>query len=263
MGIGWLAQRCLAAFAIALAAWFASEFRLTRVAASSARPSFVEFESGHVRPLAISPDGATLFAVKIPYLRNLYDKVGMFGAPAVTFYGAADSGNLGNQIRGFGFTGDGSTDTIIRFLSATVFNPTAKSGFPQQNPDATRSDVEQFLLAFDSDLAPIVGQQVTLTSTNGAAVGPRIDLLISRASTPFVSKALGGQAMECDLVAHVVLNRRMNTYLYDPTAGNFMAGGGLTRVTDGTMRAWAAQPGQEITYTASTPGSGLRLLGSN
>jgi len=201
--------------------------------------------------------------VKIPHLRNLYDKVGMFGAPAVTFYGAADSGNLGNQIRGFGFTGDGSTDTIVRFLSATVFNPTANSGFPQQNPDATRSAVEQYLLAFDSDLAPIVGQQVTLTSTNGAAVGPRIDLLISRASTPFVSKALGGQAMECDLVAHVVLNRRMNTYLYDPTAGNFMAGGGLTRVTDGTMRAWAAQPGQEITYTASTPGSGLRLLGSN
>jgi hypothetical protein len=34
--------------------------------------------------------------------------------------------------------------------------------------------VEQYLLAFDTDLAPIVGQQVTLTAANAAAVGPRI-----------------------------------------------------------------------------------------
>jgi DNA-binding beta-propeller fold protein YncE len=198
--------------------------------------------------------------VKIPHLRNLYDKVGMFGAPAATFYGAADSGNLGNQIRGFGFTGDGSTDTIFRFLSATVFNPTANSGFPQQNPDATRRDVEQFLLAFDSDLAPIVGQQVTLTSGNGGAAGPRIDLLIARASAPFTSKSLGGRVMECDLVASVVQNGKMTAYLFDPVAGNFLANDGQTRVTDPAMRSWAAQPGEEITYTAATPGSGLRLL---
>jgi hypothetical protein len=122
--------------------------------------------------------------------------------------------------------------------------------------------VEQFLLAFDSDLAPIVGQQVTLTSINSAAAGPRIDLLISRASAPFVSKALGGQVMECDLVARVVLNRRTETYLFDPVAGNFIGSNGLTRVTDQAMRAWAATPGQEVTYTASTPGSGMRLLNS-
>ena len=35
--------------------------------------------------------------VKIPHLRNLYDKIGMFGAPAVTFYGAADSGNTATR----------------------------------------------------------------------------------------------------------------------------------------------------------------------
>jgi hypothetical protein len=200
--------------------------------------------------------------VKIPHLRNLYDKVGMFGAPAVGFYGAADSGNLGNQVRGFGFTGDGSTDTVFRFLTATVFNPTGNSGFPQTNPDGARRDMEQFLLAFDSDLAPIVGQQVTLTSTNSAAVGPRIDLLISRASEQFTSKSLGGQVMECDLIVHVALGGRITTYLFDPTTGNFVADDGITRVIDQVMRSWAARSGQEITYTASTPGSGLRLLHS-
>jgi hypothetical protein len=45
--------------------------------------------------------------------------------------------------------------------------------------DDQRRDVEQFMLAFDSDLAPVVGQQVTLSSENAAAARPRIDLLIA------------------------------------------------------------------------------------
>src|SRR5262249_23676676 len=144
--------------------------------------------------------------VKIPHLRNAYDKIGMFGTPRVGFYDAPDSGFMGDQIRGFGFTGDGSTDTLFRFLNSAVFLPTPNPGSPQDNPKASRRDVEQFLLAFDTDLAPIVGQQVTLTPDNAAAAWPRIDLLIQRASTSFVSKALGGASMECDLVARVVQN---------------------------------------------------------
>jgi YVTN family beta-propeller protein len=201
--------------------------------------------------------------VKIPHLRNLYAKVGMFGSPAVSFYDASDSGFSGDQIRGFGFLGDGSTDTVFRFLSASVFQPTATSGFPQNNPDATRRDVEQFLLAFDSDLAPIVGQQVTLTGNNGAAAGPRIDLLIRRASAPFMSKALGGAVMECDLVAHVVRNGRVMGYLYDPAAGDFIPDDGTAHLSDASLRAFAATPSQEVTYTATTPGSGSRVAFSH
>jgi DNA-binding beta-propeller fold protein YncE len=198
--------------------------------------------------------------VKIPHLRNLYDKIGMFGTPVVSFYGAADSGNMGPQIRGFGFTGDGGTDTILRFLTSTVFDPTANSGFPQQNTSGARRDMEQLMLAFDTDLAPIVGQQVTLTAGNGAVVGPRIDLLKSRAGAAFVSKSLGGQVMECDLVARVVLDAKLLTFLYDPAAGNFVGSDGTARVSDQAMRGWSATAGQEVTYTAATPGSGVRLL---
>ena len=96
-------------------------------------------------------------------MRNLYAKIGMFGDPAVSFYTAPDSGFMGDQIRGFGFIGDGSTDTLFRFLSAAVFAPTSNSGLPAEQSGRTRRDVEQYMLAFDSDLAPIVGQQVTLT----------------------------------------------------------------------------------------------------
>jgi DNA-binding beta-propeller fold protein YncE len=197
--------------------------------------------------------------VKVPHLRNAYDKIGMFGDPAVSFFQQADSGSTGNQIRGFGFTGDGSTDTIFRFLTAAVFQPTANSGFPQANPDATRQAVEQFILAFDSDLAPIVGQQVTLTSANAAAVGPRIELLIERAAAPFVSKALNGTVTECDLVVRVIRGGRIMGFLYNPVAGNFTPDDGSAPLDDAGIRAFASTPGQEVTYTAATPGSGSRL----
>jgi YVTN family beta-propeller protein len=196
--------------------------------------------------------------VKVPHLRNLYDKIGMFGNPSVSFFSDADSGPVGAQIRGFGFTGDGSTDTIFRFLTATVFNPTSNSGFPQTNPNATRQDVEQYLLAFDSDLAPIVGQQVTLTSTNSAGAGPRITLIMQRAGTPFVSKSLNGTVTECDLVAQVVQNGKITSYLYNPSSSTFVPNAGAP-LTDAALRALAATPGQEVTYTAATPGSGARI----
>jgi hypothetical protein len=202
--------------------------------------------------------------LKIPHLRNLYAKIGMFGDPAVGVDDSAtDSGFLGDQIRGFGFRGDGATDTLFRFFNASVFDPTSTVGFPQNNPDGTRRDVEQFMLAFDSDLAPVVGQQVTLTSANAVSVGPRIGLLIERASAPFVSKVLNGSVMECDLVAQVVQNGRVLGFLYDPAAGNFIPADGSPRVSDSALRALAATPGQEVTYTAATPGSGLRVASSH
>jgi YVTN family beta-propeller protein len=197
--------------------------------------------------------------VKIPHLRNAYAKIGMFGNPVVGFFDQPDSGPTGDQIRGFGFTGDGSADTIFRFLTAAVFRPTSTTGFPAANPDGTRHDVEQYLLAFDTDLAPIVGQQVTLTSDNSGGAGPRVDLLIRRAGAQFVSKALNGTVTECDLVAEVVRNGRIMGFLYDPVANNFIPDDGSAPLSDAAIRAFAATPGQEVTYTAATPGSGQRM----
>lgn len=52
-----------------------------------------------------------------------------------------------------------------------------------------RRQLEAFVLAFDTNLAPIVGQQITLTPTNAAVAVPRINLLIARA-----------EARECELI---------------------------------------------------------------
>ncbi len=100
---------------------------------------------------------------------------------------------MGDQIRGFGFVNDGSVDTLFRFFTAIVFNPQLTAGFPIVNPDATRRDVVQFMLAFDSDLAPVVGQQVTLTSGNASAVNSRIDLLIQRAKATSLPRSWAGR----------------------------------------------------------------------
>jgi DNA-binding beta-propeller fold protein YncE len=197
--------------------------------------------------------------VKIPHLRNAYTKVGMFGFPGMPFFTTPDTGATGNQIRGFGYLHDGSIDTVFHFLSAVLFAPTPEVGFPAATYEQTRRDMEQFMLAFDSDLAPIVGQQITLTKTNAAAVGPRIDLLQARAAAPFVSKTLGGAVTECDLVAKVTLAGTPRGFLYNASSDAFVSSGAGIEVPDALFRALALISGQEITFTCVPPGSGARI----
>jgi DNA-binding beta-propeller fold protein YncE len=167
---------------------------------------------------------------KVPHLRNVYQKVGMFGRPS--------DADAGPQVRGFGFLHDGSIDTIFRFLSAGVFDVT----------NAEQRRLEEFVMAFDSNMAPIVGQQVTLTSASNTGVLQRADLLVAR--------ALAG---DCDLVAKATLGG-------EPRGGLLLATGSFQldrendpAVADADLRALALTPGQEVTYTCVPPGSGTRI----
>ncbi len=190
---------------------------------------------------------------KVAQLRNLYDKVGMFGAAHNARFNPGNNGSQGPQMRGTGFLNDGSIDTLFRFLQFTGFNGAGAVGFT--NGDTQRRAVEQYLLAFDSDLAPIVGQQITLRSDNGGVVGSRIDLLIARATTPFTSKILGPKVTECDLVARVVLKGRAKALWLQPDR-TFQPDDGTGALSDSTLRALAKSVGQEVTYTCLPPGWG-------
>jgi DNA-binding beta-propeller fold protein YncE len=196
---------------------------------------------------------------KIPHLRNMYTKVGMFGALRVGAFEAPATGFLGDQVRGFGFTNEGSIDTMFRFVTAQVFRNQITSGFPLINGNGTRRNVEQFLLAFDTDLAPIVGQQVTLTNTNASAVGPRITLLEQRANANFTSKILGGATKEAELVAAVVQNGARRGFVFNPANSTYVPSGGGTALTSTQLRALASTAGQEVTFTAVPPGQGTRI----
>jgi sugar lactone lactonase YvrE len=202
---------------------------------------------------------------KVPQLRNMYDKVGMFGMAPTNFFNNSTEGPTGPQVRGFGFTNEGSVDTMFRFFHALVFNPQINSGFPLQDPDTTRRDVEQFMLAFDSDIAPIVGQQVTVNAENLTGAIPRISLFEQLAGTPFTSKALGGTVTECDLVATFAYQGSAFRMLYSPLTGAYTAyknGSPLFNLQYIQLLEISQTAGQEVTFTAVPPGSGLRIATS-
>ncbi len=183
---------------------------------------------------------------KVPHLRNMYQKVGMFGIPSA---GAIPGGGFtGDQVRGFGVLHDGGVDTLFRFISATVF---AFPGTPAQQ-DALRREVEEFMLTLDAGVAPIVGQQLTVGPATfpEPSVHARHALMVTRAD-----------AGDCDLISNGILGgvRRGALYLgsnqwrtdlaADPLVGtSFVLG-----LSAGTSAA------ADVTYTCVPPGLGTRM----
>ncbi|HEY8379823.1 MAG TPA: beta-propeller fold lactonase family protein [Nannocystis sp.] len=212
-------------------------------------------EFGVPRPGFFGTDGRVVGGefsqtFKIPHLRNLYTKVGTFGFgspdfffnnPSLPFY---DDSHQGDQIRGFGFTHDGSKDTPMRFFNAFVATPDSPEGFTEFE---SMRKVAEFVFAFDNNLAPIVGQQITLTTSNGAIVGPRIDLLRARADVG-----------ECELIAKTHIAGVELGFYYD--GGVFKASlSALPPLTDTQLRLFALAANRPLTYTCTPPGSGRRL----
>jgi hypothetical protein len=128
-------------------------------------------------------------------------------------------------------------------------SPLTPAGFPPGPVgEAMRRQVESFLLAFDSNMAPIVGQQTTLTSTNAGVVNPRIDLMIARANVG-----------ECDLVVKGLHHHDEAGFVY---VGSGMFVGNRQcdpPISDAALRGEASHSGRELTYTCAPPGSGERI----
>jgi hypothetical protein len=216
-------------------------------------------EFGVFRPGFFGTDGKYVGAefpqtLKIPQFRNLYQKVGMFGLPPETFINPDGAGeHTGDQIRGFGYTHSGGFPSPFLFISELGFvfddvifpNP---GGFTRDAADIKeRRQVEAFLFAFDSNMAPAVGQQVTLRSDNVEAAGPRISLLIERA-----------QAGECELVARGRVQDGVSGYLL--SGGLFQPDrAGRPSLSDAGLRWLVLFSGRELTYTCVPPGSGARM----
>ena len=174
---------------------------------------------------------------KVPQLRNMYAKAGMFGFSL----DAGAPGATGEQIRGFGFSNDGAIDTLDNFFKDPVF-------FFPAPADENRRKVIAFVLAMDSDLAPVVGQQVTWRPGSSAAVEARLTLLRQRAATT-------GPRAECDLVVRGNIDGTAFSGLLQ-SDGSWLMRGGAVR-TDAALRtlATAAQP---LTFTCLPPRSGRR-----
>jgi hypothetical protein len=168
-----------------------------------------------------------------------------------------DNGNKGAQVRGFGFLHDGSVDTFFRFLRGNVFSAVLPSG-PGTGfqSDTQRRQVEAFIMASPSNLAPIVGQQVTLDNTNSAVAGPRINLLIARAQASYPVPGYPG-ARECDLVVKGIVAGKAKGWRM--SGSSFVPDDGGAAISDAALRSLAATAGQPLTYTCAPPGSGDRV----
>lgn len=200
--------------------------------------------------------------LKVPHLRNMYQKIGMFGFPNIPQIlpdvEGQENPHMGDQIRGFGFMHDGMRNSLFQQQSVKGFifrepgtngpnDPGNPGGYDRDRTigDVQRRQMEQFLLAFDSNLYPVVGQQVTLNASNAAIVNKRIDLFIQQA-----------EKNQCDLVA----KQRGNIgYLY---VGNGLFKTSLTAIptiSDAKLRLLSKYSTGEITYTCVPPGSGNRI----
>lgn len=103
--------------------------------------------------LSSTSNGESAQALKVPTLRGIYAKVGMFGLfPLRPGFRPSASGD---QVRGFGFLHDGSAGVFIQLAF-------------------------EYIMAFESDLFPIVGQQLTWSGVASEAARLRRELLAAR-----------------------------------------------------------------------------------
>ena len=222
---------------------------------------------------------------KVAHLRNAYQKLGMYAAsPAPTrdlvsvippLNGQPAAGGPVAAVRGFGYLHDGTIGTVEEFLGGVVFlringqitvngaklgpNPT---GIPLFNDTtnpfnvasgissegiALRRSLASFVLAFDSNMFPLVGQQVTLTHGDRSSAAGRIAL--------FEAGAAAGQ---CDLVVHGQFGDREHGFVL--SNGSFVPD--LSRapaLSDAALRALVGSATPSLTFTCVPPGSGWRI----
>lgn len=171
---------------------------------------------------------------KVPQLRNSYAKVGMFGGSNPNR--GPSPPRMGDQVRGFGFLHDGAIDTLESFFSDPVFN------FPAPEIP-NRDNVIRFVMAFDSNMAPIVGQQVTLRGDSPWTFD-RLTLLEERAEVT-------SPRAECLLMgAGVVDGERKVLRMRGPNS--YADADGIT-YTSTQLRESAKTAGQELTFTCYPP----------
>ncbi len=175
--------------------------------------------------------------MKIPHLRNMYEKLGpTFGS---------GSGNPPESKSGFGYSHDGSVPDLRTFFSVNVFN----FGIDGQQI----RDIASFVLHFPTGTKPAVGESVTVPAgappTGTTAEEDMINTLISLGD-------LDDSNRHCELVASALdngqlrhLHLKSGVWERDVTAAP---------VSTTTLRTDADGP---VTFLCTPLGSGARLGG--
>jgi len=220
--------------------------------------------------------GGEVQILKVPQLRSLYTRVGMFGlADRNGFLPSHTHQHQGDQVRGFGFLHDGATDLLFNFLKGGVFDNGEKpcpagvttqhgcefnQGFVGIPNDTVRQGLVDFMMEFDTDLAPIVGQQMTLNKNSDQQKIERVALLEARAQSDFTSKILGGQVKECDLIVQGHVNGAPHSYFFVAANNHYISDTIQTQaLTSSALKALLVQSTDVLTFTCVVPGMGKQM----
>lgn len=148
--------------------------------------------------------------VKVPHLRNLYQKTGFTNTPGAV------------SIVGFGFSHDGRDSTLFNHFLAPRFR-----GLTNDNNAAhlVRSNLAALLMCFDTGTAPAIGYTRTLTPANisTASVSNDWTLLERQASRRFADTfILSGFVTNISLIARGTIDGRRCSLLFQPTTTNYV-----------------------------------------
>ncbi len=183
--------------------------------------------------------------VKIPNLRNLYERTGFDGTQ--------------QQSRaGFGMRHDGAIDSLVRFVSRPHFSPAG---------DQDVSDIVAFLLCLsgETEVAPVTNDVNQPPGSPGQSTHAAVGKQITIAETPPSSAArafldlLLAEADDGDI--GIVVRGRWNGIargFYYTGDERFQSDRRNERVTRDALLA-AAGPGAELTFTAVPEGSQVRI----
>jgi len=165
---------------------------------------------------------------KVQQLRNIYEKTGFTRAS-------------GPQKRGFGVLHDGTVDNVVSLLHRPSFS---------FSNEQERSDLESFVLSFDTGMAPSVGRELTIDAStkNLTSNTATLDSLFNEADRG-----------NCDLVAHAFLDGVERGYVYVPShtfESDYNPEGSIDA---DSLQALPDQVGETITYLGVPPGSGIRM----
>lgn len=215
---------------------------------------------------------------KVAHFRNAYQKVGLFAS-------SPDKNRLSTNfpelnpplpaVRGYGYQPDGATGSIEHQISGMVFlkvpwdtinedgytisrNPFGIPffTFDEETHEVTGLDPEgfevrralaSFLLAYDSNLRPIVGQQLTVTRKKLAETSARAHLLLARSI-----------AGDCQLIAKAFIDGREKGFLFD---GSKFTSDERHEARLSPQKLWRLleDDTEAITLTCVPPGSGRRI----
>lgn len=202
--------------------------------------------NGELRHHIVSMDGSTNVSIKVPQLRNLYEKVGF------------ELTRTRNRA-GFGFLHDGSVDSLARFVSEPVFTVAN---------DQMVADLVAFMLSFSGSELPTGNANNPLelpgptSQDTHAAVGRQVTVDGGNKNLPEVRNLILDMISLADLgkvglVVKGVQNGQARGYAY--AGNNRFQSDRLAEVVRANDLRLAAEFGAELTYTVVPAGSQTRI----